>query len=169
MRRLPRASRLLPLFLLVACATPDPRTQLAVDELEAYWAIDSSVGETVYVAPVARLRLTNVSASQSIEVTASFKRKGEDASWGSAWQRLSTPDKRLAPGASTTVALKSDGRYYTTGAPESVFSHTEFKDATVEVFLRVGSSGWIKLGAADVERRIGSKALAATPAPSPTP
>lgn len=169
MRPSPRASRLLPLLLLAACATPDPRTQLELDDLEAYWAIDSTVGETVYVAPVARFRLTNVSAGQSIEVTASFKRKGEDASWGSAWQRLSAPDKRLAPGARTTVVLKSDGRYYTTGAPESVFSHAEFKDASVEVFLRVGSSAWIKLGAADVERRIGSKALVSTPGPPPTP
>ncbi len=150
------------LLSAVACTRPDPSRQLALADLEAYWAIDSSAGDTVYVAPVARFKLTNLAATQSIEVTASFKRKGEDASWGSAWQRLSARDKRLAPGQSVVVALKSDGRYYTQGAPESVFAHAQFKDAAVEVFLRVGSSAWVKLGAADVERRIGTKTLAAS-------
>lgn len=152
------------LLPLAACASPDPAKELKVSEVEAYWSIDSSTGDTVYVAPVLRFRLDNLSATASIEATASFKRKGEDASWGSAWQRLSVSGKRLDPGRSQTVALKSDGRYFTTGAPESVFAHAEFKDATVELFLRVGSSAWVKLASADVERRIGSRSLQA-PAP----
>jgi hypothetical protein len=161
-----KLQRWIPLALLplAACASPDPAKELRVSDIEAYWSIDSTAGETVYVAPVLRFRLDNLSATASIEATASFKRKGEDASWGSAWERLSVPGKRLEPGRSVTVALKSDGRYYTTGAPESVFSHAEFKDATVELFLRVGSSAWVRLAAAEVERRIGSKALQA-PAP----
>ena len=104
------------LLPLAACASPDPAKELKVSEVEAYWSIDSSTGDTVYVAPVLRFRLDNLSATASIEATASFKRKGEDASWGSAWQRLSVPGKRLDPGRSQTVALKSDGRYFTTGA-----------------------------------------------------
>jgi hypothetical protein len=162
-----RAASLLSLLWLAGCSSPDPVKELRVSELEAYWAIDSTAGDTVYVAPVLRFRLENLSATAAIEATASFKRKGEEQSWGSAWQRLSVPGKRLEPGQSLSVALKSDGRYYTTGAPESVFAHADFKDAVVELFLRVGSSGWVKLGAAEVARRIGSKSLAAAPSPAP--
>jgi len=140
-----------------------------VSDVEAYWAIDSSAGDTVYVSPVVRFQLTNRSATQAIEATATFHHKGDPGTWGSAWERVTLPKRPLAPGRSLTLALRSDGRYYTTGAPESVFAHELFKDASVEVFLRVGSSPWVKMAAADVERRIGSKSLEspiASPAPS---
>jgi hypothetical protein len=38
-----------------------------------------------------------------------------------------------------------------------MFANEHFKDALVEVFVRAGSSGWVKFGEADVERRIGSR------------
>lgn len=159
----------LPLLLALvalACAAPQPDKELAISEAEAYWAVDSAAGDTVYVAPVVRFRLTNRAATRAIEATATFHHKGDLATWGSAWERVTLPDRPLPPGRALTLALKSDGRYSTTGAPESVFKHELFKDATVEVFLRVGSSAWVKMAALDVERRIGSKSLAP---PSPTP
>ncbi len=140
-----------------ACSSPRPDQVLAVSELEAYWAIDETLGDTVYVAPVLRFKLENRGATQSIEATATFRRKGEEAGWGSAWERISVPAKRLEPGQSRLVMLQSDGRYSTTGAPEGVFQHALFKDARVELFLRVGSSAWVKMGTADVDRRIGAR------------
>ena len=59
--------------------------------------------------------------------------------------------------------LKSDARYHSQGDAESMFRHELFKDATVEVFLRLGSSPWTKFGRLEVERRVGSKTLAAEP------
>jgi len=55
--------------------------------------------------------------------------------------------------------LKSDSRYFSAGAPETMFQHNLLKDATVAVFLRIGASPWTKFVVADVERRIGSKTL----------
>lgn len=159
---------LLPLLVTLGCATPKPEEDLAVSDVDAYWAIDSTAGDTVYVSPVVRFQLVNRSAKQAIEATATFRHKGDTATWGSAWERVTLPSRPLPPGRSLVLALKSDGRYYTTGAPESVFQHELFKDASVEVFLRVGSSPWVKMAAVDVARRIGSKSLdapAATTAP----
>lgn len=167
-RRRRGALLLLALLTTVACSTPKPDEELAVTGVEAYWAIDQSAGDTVYVAPVVRFQLTNKSARQAIEATATFRHKGDSATWGSAWERVTLPQKPLPPGRTITLALRSDGRYYTTGAPETVFAHKLFKDASVEVFLRVGSSPWVKMATADVERRIGSKSLE-EPAPSPSP
>jgi hypothetical protein len=150
---------LAPLLASLGCATPKPDQELAVSDVEAYWAVDSSAGDTVYVAPVVRFRLTNKSARRAIEATGTFHHKGDVATWGSAWERVTLPDKPLPPGRAITLTLRSDGRYYTTGPPESVFAHELFKDASVEVFLRVGASPWVKMAAVDVERRIGSKSL----------
>lgn len=161
---------LLPLLTAPACSTPQPEQELAVTDVEAYWAIDSSAGDTVYVAPVVRFRLHNKSARQAIEATATFRHKGDSATWGSAWERVTSPHKPLPPGRTITLALRSDGRYYTTGAPESVFAHELFKDASVDLFLRVGASPWVKMATADVARRIGSKSLdEPTPAPASSP
>jgi hypothetical protein len=55
------------------------------------------------------------------------------------------------------IALKSDGRYYSTGPPASMFAHELFKDADAEIFARVGSSSWTSLHRVKVERRIGSR------------
>ena len=72
---------------------------------------------------------------------------------------LASSARPLSAGKQTLVVLKSDARYFSNGTPESMFEHKLFKDAHVEVFLRVGSSGWVKMAEADVERRIGSKTV----------
>jgi len=147
---------------LLSCRAPDPKRELDVRELETYWAIDPAKGETQYMAPVVRFRLHNKGAKPqpAIQATATFRRKGEDTvTWGSDWKQVTPSSKPLAPGQEVFVELKSDARYYSTGFPASMFEHSLFKDATVEVFVRIGSSEWTKLAVADVERRIGSKAV----------
>ena len=160
-----RCLRLLALPILLsaaACHTPDPKLELDVNGVETYWAVDPAKGETQYLAPVVRLRLRNKGGKpqQSIQATATFRRKGEETlTWGSDWKQVTPSSKPLLPDQEVFVELKSDARYYSTGAPESMFRHDLFKDATVEVFVRIGSSGWVKMAAADVERRIGSKSV----------
>lgn len=149
------------------CRTPDPRQELELLELETYWALDPSVQQTQYMAPVARLRLRNKGRQElrHVQATAAFKRRGgESETWGTDFKQLASTAQPLLPGQEALVVLKSDARYYSTGSPESMFAHKLFKDARVEVFVRVGSSDWAKLGEADVERRIGTKSLQ-TPAP----
>ena len=66
--------------------------------------------------------------------------------------------------------MKSDTRYYSNGPTEGMFTHAEFKDTTVEVFVRVGRSKWTKLvGMTDVDRRLGARSVQDTlPSPSPS-
>ncbi|HEY7513660.1 MAG TPA: hypothetical protein VIC87_04255 [Vicinamibacteria bacterium] len=156
------------LVVLAACETPAPKAILDLTDLETYWVVDPRVGNTEYIAPAARFRVRNKSNEPrgAVEATATFRRVGEeDKSWGSAWERLAPAGKPLAPGQQVTVVLQSDGRYFSTGSPQSMFEHALFRDATVEIFLRVGRSGWVKFAAADVERRIGSRTLEASPSP----
>ena len=162
-RRLLAAAPLLALALLApGCAAPDPQVELAARDLEAYWAVDSPVGDTQYIAPAVRLTVTHRGRKphRSVQATATFKRKGEAETWSSAWQVVSpVGDRPLAPGETRVVVLKPDaeGRYHSTGTPESMFQHPQFKDVHVDVFLRVGSSAWSKVASVDVERRIGPR------------
>ncbi len=156
---------------LSGCHTPEPLKEIALGELEAYWAIDSKVAGTNYIAPAVRFTLKNLTDHQmrSVQVQAVFRRKGDDTPWASDWRLVTPPGKPLPAGQIVLLNLKSEARYYSTGNPESFFQHQLFKDTNVNVFVRVGSSSWVKFGTLDVERRIGTRALDdGTPRPSPT-
>ncbi len=146
---------------------------MKVSDVETHWAVDNSQEGTQYIAPVVRFRLTNISAEPqgSIDVTATFRRKGEAATWGGDFRQVSTRRKPLGPGQGEVLVLKSDTRYYSNGPTEGMFTHKDFKDATVELFVRVGSSRWTKASEViDVERRIGARSVQDTlPSPSPAP
>ena len=160
-------------LLLASCGSPDPAAIVKISDVETHWAVDNKQVDLQYIAPVVRFNLTNVSAEPqgSIDVTATFRRKGEAATWGGDFRQVSTHAKPLAAGKTEALVLKSDTRYYSNGPTEGMFAHKEWKDATVEVFVRVGSSRWVKLGeAVDVERRIGARSVQDTsPSPSPSP
>ena len=145
----------------LGCGARDPKKELALEGLETYWAIARSVGDTHYLAPVARfeLRALGPGPLRSAQANAIFRRQGESQEWGAAFQQVVTPRKPLAAGQKQLVVLTSDTHYYTNGAPEGIFGHEQFKDARVEVFLRVGASTWVKFAEAEVERRIGTRSV----------
>lgn len=149
-------------LLLASCATPDPVAIVKISDVETHWAVDNSPVDTQYIAPVVRFRMTNVSAAPqgSIDVTATFRRQGEEATWGGDYRQVSTRREPLGPGQSTELVLKSDTRYYSNGPTEGMFTHADFKDTTVEIFVRVGRSKWTKFGERlDVARRIGARSV----------
>jgi hypothetical protein len=152
--------------LLAGCRSPDPRSVAEVSDTETYWAIDNAQGERQFIAPVVRARVHNKGNEplRTLEAQATFRRKGEDVIWSSAWTKVTGPSGApLAPGARSLVVLKpeGEGRYFTNGPPESMFTHAQFRDATVDVFLRIGSSPWTKFFTADIERRIGTRSVQA--------
>ena len=149
-------------LLLASCRAPDPVAIVKIGDIETHWAVDNADGSTQYIAPVVRVSLTNLTAEPqgSIDVTATFRRKGEEASWGGDYRQVSTRREPLAPGQSTELVLKSDTRYFSNGPTEGMFTHAEFKDTTVEIFVRVGASRWTKFSEAiDVERRLGARSV----------
>jgi len=150
-------------FAVSACKRPDPKAELDVSAIETYWVIDSPRGATQYMAPAIRFQVRNKSQEpiRSIQATANFRRVGEEENWGSAWEQVTPASKPLEPGKEVLVVLRSDGRYTSTGEADSMFAHKQFKDTRAEVFLRVGSSGWVKMAEAPVDRRVGSRTVQA--------
>jgi hypothetical protein len=151
---------LLVLAALAGCRSHDPKQELEVADVETYWVVDSPKGATQYISPAVRFRLRNKAQEpiRSIQATANFKRVDEQENWGSAWEQVTAAGKPLPSGQSVLVVLRSDGRYTSaTDDPESMFEHELFKDARVEVFVRVGSSSWAKMAETAIERRIGTR------------
>jgi hypothetical protein len=144
-------------LLVSACRTPDPQKELEVSDLEAYYAIERKAGDTLFISPVVRFRLRNKSAvaTRPIQASANFRRVGEGETWGGAWVQVTPAAKPLQPGAEVTVTLQSEGHYTISGEAEDMFKHELYRDVTSEAFLRVGASGWVKMAAAPVARRIG--------------
>jgi len=149
--------------LSVACEAPDPQQELELLDFETHWAIDRSVGETHYLAPVVRFRLRNKGTEprRSIQVKVNFRR-GDEAVWSVGFEHVSpVAGQPLAPGASIRCALKpeGEGRYSSPDSPETMLEHELFKDVRAEVFVRLGRAGWVKMAEVDVERRIGSRTV----------
>jgi len=161
-----RAGLLLAGLALAGCRAPDPQAEVALSEIETYWAVDRPSGSTQYIAPVVRFRLHDKGTGPlySVQASGTFRLKGATQTWSGAYVQVAPlAGKPLEPGQSTLVLLKpeGEGRYSSPVAPEEMLAHPQFKDVWVEVFVRVGSSGWSKMAQADVERRIGSHAAQA--------
>lgn len=160
------AAALVLVLAATACRTPDPKALLDVSDVDAFWAVEPTMGGEQYIAPVVKLRIHNRrdTPQKSAQAMAVFRRKGEESlTWGSAFEQVVSRKAPLGPGKSIGVTLKSDARYHSQGPVDGMFTHAQFKDAVVEIFLRVGSSGWISFGQLPVERRVGSRAVASPP------
>jgi hypothetical protein len=162
----------------IACRTPEPKALLDISDADAYWAVEPTMGGEQYIAAAVKFRLHNRSDTpqHSVQAMAVFRRKGEEnVSWGSAFEQVVSRKAPLEPGQSVLVTLKSDARYHSQGPVAGMFAHPQYRDALVEYFVRVGSSGWVSFGQMPVERRVGARSVAAesgvlTPSPeTPSP
>ncbi len=151
-------------LLLAACTPPDPKAELELLGLETYWAVDPAKGQEQYIAATVRFEVHNKGAKPqvSIEASAGFRRANDSGvfeEWGGDWKQVSSSRQPLRPGERRVVVLKSDARYHSPGPAGSMFALAQFRDPKVELYLRLGSSSWVKFGEAAVERRIGSRSV----------
>lgn len=152
------------LLLLAACAPPDPNKEVTLSDFEGYWVVDRPLGGQNRIAPAVRFKVTSQGAGRSIQATVTFRRKGEEhLEWGSAWEQVAPAARPIPRGESRLMVMTSDAHYTSPGEPETMFAHEQFKDARAEVFVRVGSSQWVKMGAVDCQRRLGTKELDGQP------
>jgi hypothetical protein len=150
---------------LAGCAPVDPKAELEIQDVETYWAIDSPGGSSQFLAPVVRFNVRNkgTKSRRSILASATYRRDGETEAWsGAFWKVAPVKDQSLAAGAAAPAMLKPEGqgRYTSTGPPEGMFAHPDWKDVSAEIFLRVDSSDIVSFGTFPIERRIGSKGIA---------
>ena len=152
------------LLLLAGCTPPDPNKEVSLSDFEGYWVVDRPVGGQNRIAPAVRFKVISQGSGRSIQATATFRRKGEEQlEWGSGWVQVAPAARPIPKGESRLVVMTSDAHYTSPGEPEGMFAHEQFKDARAEVFIRVGSSQWVKMGTVDCQRRLGTRELQQVP------
>jgi hypothetical protein len=141
--------------------------ELEVTVVETYWIVDSPQGGQNYIAPAARFRIRNKGtvALHSVQARARFAGTTGDEPWGSIQEQVSTWNRPLLPGKDALVTVRSNGRYASPADPPDMLRSPGFRDATAEIFVRIGASNWAMLATAPVERRIGAKEVQDLAAP----
>ena len=106
------------------------------------------MGGEQYIAPAVKLRLHNRSDESAALRPGHGRVPPEGRGEPHLGLRLRAGGRAQGPLAARPavgVTLKSDARYHSQGPVEGMFAHEQFRDALVEIFLRVGSSGWVEL------------------------
>ena len=144
-----------------ACRSHDPARELSVSGSETYWIVDSPQRGQNYISPAVRFRLKNVSSEPlgSVQARAKFPAAGQEETWGSIQEQVSTWRRPLNAGQETVVTVRSAGRYHSAADPEDMLRSPGFQDPKVEVFVRIGASEWAMVAQSAVERRIGAPGL----------
>jgi hypothetical protein len=152
---------------LVGCRSHDPARELSLRGIETYWIVDSPQAGRNFIAPAVRFHLKNVSSQTigSVQARARFPLAGQEETWGSIQEQVSTWSQPLEPGQEATVTIRSAGRYQAQAAPEDMLRSPGFRDPDFEVYVRIGSSNWARLAEGRVERRIGAPGIMKLGAP----
>lgn len=143
---------------LGGCRSHDPQAELEIRDVETYWIVDSPRAGENFIAPAVRFRLRNRGMQElgSVQARARFPGTADEEPWGSIQEQVSTWRQPLRPGQDVVVVVRSVGRYHASADPEDMFRSPEFRDPRAEVFVRIGSSNWVRLAEAEVVRRIGA-------------
>jgi len=107
------------------------------------------------IVPAATFVLKNVSDQKLglVQVNAVFRQIGDPKEWSSAY--VPNAARELAPGASTgPITVRGEKGYTSEDPAESMLHNAQFVDATLELLVRSGSSGWAKLGDYPIDRKL---------------
>ncbi|MBI2833939.1 MAG: hypothetical protein HYX76_05875 [Acidobacteria bacterium] len=143
---------------LAGCAprTVDLKTDLQVTEITTGWFDAGIVGGKNKLVPTISLKLKNNSRGRisSVQLNTVFRRVGEQEEWGSAFTR-GIGGEGLAAGASSPAIVLRSTLGYTGEQPRGqMLTHSEFRDAHVEVFAKHGPDQWVRLGDFPVKRQL---------------
>ena len=144
--------------LFVGCTpTREVERDLKIVDVHTGW-YDAGIveGQKNKLVPSISLKLQNVSSSEisRVQVTAIFRRKGEQEAWGEHFVRAIGSDG-LAPGKTGgNLVLRSTLGYTGTDPRLKMLQNREFVDARVEVFGKHGSRTWAKMGEYDIDRQL---------------
>jgi hypothetical protein len=170
--------RAIPALLLAAClgasacgGAPDPNLFVELKDLDAYWGVEPMSAGEQYIAPMVRINMRNKGAAdlEFVRAMATFRLAGSDDAWGSDFKFVTQGGKPLQAGQSLLLEFKSEARYHSPEPPAAMFGNSQWKDARVEIYVRLASSQWIKMAEGPVARRVGPKAAQSDLTPAPVP
>jgi hypothetical protein len=108
------------------------------------------------LVPSVTFRIRNVGRTPfgGVQVNAVYRVVGDQEELGSTFIRA-RGEAPLAPGAaSDAITLRCPFGYTGEQPRAEMLSHSQFRDAKVEVFGKHGSAQWVRLGEYPIERRL---------------
>jgi hypothetical protein len=144
--------------LAVGCGgTREVEKDLQIVDVHTGW-YDAGIveGQMNKLVPSITLKLKNVSQEEisRVQVTAIFRRKGEQEAWGEHFVRAIGSSGLPAGQTGTNLVLRSTLGYTGVQARSQMLANAEFVDARVEVFGKHGSRTWVKMGEFDIDRQL---------------
>ena len=138
------------------CGEPvDLAKAIQVDSVTTRWIDEGVVDGKHKIVPWAAFILKNVSDQDValVQVNAVFRQANSAADWSSAFVPVAA--SRLPPGSSTTtVVVRGTQGYTSVEPPEAMLRSSQFVDAKVDIYVKSGSSNWIKRADPPIARQV---------------
>jgi hypothetical protein len=147
--------------VVIGCGTPDVDLAKAVKvgEMTSGWFDVGIVDGQNKLVPSASFTVVNSGSAKlsGLQVFAVFRFLGEAEELGSGLVVLRGNDA-LAPGAtSKPITVRANWGYSGLQPRSEMLMHSQFKDARVEVFAKLGPKPFVKIGEAQIARQLLTK------------
>jgi hypothetical protein len=148
------------LVIVVASAACGPQVDLTAalqfESMTTGWADGAGQGGANKLVPAVSFKLKNASdrTLAPLQVNAIFHRAGDPGEWSNA-MITAAGSAGLKPAASTgRLVIKAPLGYTGTDSQWDMLRHSQFVDATVDLFARTGSQQWTRVGEYPIARQI---------------
>jgi len=149
---------LLTVLSLSGCAADlDVEQALRLTDVSSGWfdAGEDTLGRNKLVPSVSfRLENATTETLRYLQLNAVFRRVGEGEEWGAAYVRAVGGDGLDAGGATNVLRLESGRGYTGEQGRGEMMAHRDFKDVTVELFIKHRGEQWAHLDAVQVDRQL---------------
>ena len=135
----------------------DVESALRVTQVSSGWfdtGLDS-LGRNKLV-PTVSFRLENMTQDQVsyLQLLGKFRRQNEEEEWGNAFIRVVGTEGLEAGQATDLMRLESERGYTGEQSRAEMFSHGDFVDVTIELFVKHRAEQWAYLDSVDVARSL---------------
>jgi hypothetical protein len=144
-------------LLAAGCGSRDVQKDLRIVDVRSGW-YDAGIledGKNKLVPSIA-IHLENVSqdAISGVQLNAIFHRAGETEVWGEHFVRAIGPEALDGGKTTNVIVLRSNLGYTGTESRLQMLRHSQFVDATVDIFGKHGSRTWAKMGTYKIAREL---------------
>jgi len=142
---------------LEACGpTVDARAALQIESVSTGWVDAGSAGASHKIVPSVSFRVKNASGSTlaPVQVNAIFRRAGSADEWSNGMVTAAGSRGLARDTATDRLVINSQLGYTGTDSAWDLLQNSRFIDATVDLFVRFGSTQWTRIGEYPIARRI---------------
>jgi hypothetical protein len=152
-----RTLLILAMLMTSACSQPvDIAKAVQVDVATSGWRVAGVVDGKNKIVPSVSVTLKNVSGQtlSAVQTNAVFRLASTNAEIGTDFRPVSGSGGLPAAASTDKITLKAALGYTGTDPVEELLNNSKFGDAKVELFVKVGSGQWTRIGEYPIARQL---------------